>query len=85
MCYCEELNTSIAGKDSHEIAALDMDELNDAREKSSDQEVLSVKKQVIDGMQQLTEKYKKLSKHPVQSATMKFKSSSLVAALHEHG
>ena len=48
-----------------------MKELNDAVEKSSDQEVLSVKKQVIDRMQQITDKYKKVNIPPVQ-ATMKF-------------
>ena len=51
---------------------LSMKELNDAVEKSSDQEVLSVKKQVIDRMQQITDKYKKVNIPPVQQATMKF-------------
>ena len=41
-------------------------------EKSSDQEVLSVKKQVIDRMQQITDKYKKVNIPPVQQATMEF-------------
>ena len=49
-----------------------MKELNDAVEKSSDQEVLSVKKQVIDRMQQITDKYKKVNIPPVQRATMEF-------------
>ena len=49
-----------------------MKELNDAVEKSSDQEVLSVKKQVIDRMQQITDKYKKVNIPPVQQATMEF-------------
>ena len=48
-----------------------MKELNDAVEKSSDQEVLSVKKQVIDRMQQIIDKYKKVNLSPVQ-ATMEF-------------
>ena len=51
---------------------LSMKELNDAVEKSSDQEVLSVKKQVIDRMEQLTEKYRKVNLPPVQRATMGF-------------
>ena len=51
---------------------LSMKELNDAVEKSSDQEVLSVKKQVIDRMQQITDKYKKVNIPPVQQATMEF-------------
>ena len=50
---------------------LSLKELNDAVEKSSDQEVLSVKKQVIDRMQQITNKYKKVNIPPVQ-ATMEF-------------
>ena len=50
---------------------LSMKKLNDAVEKSSDQEVLSVKKQVIDRMQQIIDKYKKVNIPPVQ-ATMEF-------------
>ena len=49
-----------------------MKELNDAVEKSSDQEVLPVKKQVIDRMQQITDKYKTVNIPPVQQATMEF-------------
>jgi len=51
---------------------LSMKELKDAIEKSSDQEALSAKKQVIDRMQQITNKYNKLNVHPSQSATMEF-------------
>ena len=51
---------------------LSMKELNDAVEKSSDQEVLSVKKQVIDRMQQTTDKCRKVILPPVQRATMEF-------------
>ena len=51
---------------------LSMKELNDAVEKSSDQEVLSVKKQVIDRMQQITDKCRKVNLPPVQRATMEF-------------
>ena len=51
---------------------LSMKELNDAVEKSFDQEVLSVKKQVIDRMQQITDKYKKVNIPPIQQATMEF-------------
>ena len=51
---------------------LSMKELNDAVEKSSDQEVLSVKKQVTDRMHQITDKYKKVNIPPVQQATMEF-------------
>ena len=51
---------------------LSMKELKDAIEKSSDQEALSAKKQVIDRMQQITEKFNKLNTDPLQSATMEF-------------
>ena len=51
---------------------LSMKELKDAIEKSSDQEALSAKKQVIDRMQQITGKFNKLNTDPVQSATMEF-------------
>ena len=51
---------------------LSMKELKDAIEKSSDQEALSAKKQVIDRMQQITCKFNKLNTDPVQSATMEF-------------
>ena len=49
-----------------------MNELKDAIEKSSDQEALSAKKQVIDRMQQITDKFDKLKTDPLQSATMEF-------------
>ena len=51
---------------------LSMKELKDAIEKSSDQEALSAKKQVIDRMQQITDKFNKLNIDPLQSATMEF-------------
>ena len=51
---------------------LSIKELNDAVEKSSDQEVLSVKKQVTGRMRQITDKYKKVNTPPVQQATMEF-------------
>ena len=51
---------------------LSMKELKDAIEKSSDQEALSAKKQVIDRMQQITDKCNKLNTDPLQSATMEF-------------
>ena len=51
---------------------LSMKELKDAIEKSSDQEALSAKKQVIDCMQQITDKFNKLNTDPLQSATMEF-------------
>ena len=51
---------------------LSMKELKDAIEKSSDQEALSAKKQVINCMQQITDKFNKLNTDPLQSATMEF-------------
>ena len=51
---------------------LSMKELNDTVEKSSDQEILSIKKQVIDRIQQITDKYRKVNLPPVQQATMEF-------------
>ena len=51
---------------------LSMKELKDAIEKSSDQEALSAKKQVIDRMQQITDKFNKLNTNPLQSATIEF-------------
>ena len=49
-----------------------MKELNYAVKKSSDQEVLSVKKQVIDRMQCTTDKYKSINLRPVQNVSMEF-------------
>jgi len=66
------LTTQLDEVDSTQAELVSMKELSDALEKSSDQEALSAKKQVVDGMQQLTEKYKKLNKHPVQYASMEF-------------
>ena len=51
---------------------LSMKELKDAIETSADQEALSAKKQVIDHMQQITDKFKELNTDPLQSATMEF-------------
>ena len=51
---------------------LSMKELRDAVEKCSNEEALSAKNEVIDHMQQLTEKYKKLNTQPLQSAAMEF-------------
>jgi len=44
-----------------------MKELKDTLKQSSEQEALSVKKQVIDRMQRLTEKCNKLSFEPLQN------------------
>ena len=62
---------------------LSMKKLNDAVEKSSDQEVLSVKKQLIDRMQQITDKYKKVNLQPVNQATLEF--VSIIKALPQFG
>ena len=55
-----------------QVEVVSMKELKDAIEKSSDQEALSAKKQVIDRMQQITDKFNKLNTDPLQSATMEF-------------
>ena len=51
---------------------LSMKELNDAVEKSSDQEILSIKKQVINRMEQVNGRYKKVNCPPIQKATLEF-------------
>ena len=51
---------------------LSIKELNDAMEKSSDQEVLSVKQQVIGHMQEITDKYRIVNFLPGQQTTMEF-------------
>ena len=47
-------------------------ELNDTIEKSSDQEVLSVKKQMMDRMQLTTDKYKKVNLVPAHQAPIEY-------------
>ena len=49
---------------------INMKELTDALEQSSDQETLSAKKQVTDRVHQLTNAYKKVNIQPVESAAM---------------
>ena len=49
-----------------------MKELNDAMDKSSDQEVLSIKEQAIDRTQQITDKFKRINIPPVQQSTLEF-------------
>ena len=51
---------------------LSMKELNDAVEKTSDQEIISVQKQMIDRMQHINKKYETVNLPPVQQATMEF-------------
>ena len=52
--------------------ALIMKELKSATEKSSDQQALPAKQQMIDRMQQITDNFNKLNIDPLQSATMEF-------------
>ena len=66
------LKSQLDEVDSTHAELLNIKEVSAALASNSDHEVLSAKKQVIDGMQQLTEKFQKLSKNPVQSATMEF-------------
>ena len=64
------LTTQLDEVDSAQAEPVNVKELNDPLEKSSDQEALSAKKQVIDGMQQQTKKCKKLNNSPVLCAAM---------------
>jgi len=66
------LKTQLDEVDSMYDELLTMKEVNAALHGSSDHEVLSAKKQVINSMQRLTEMFQKLSKNPVQSATMEY-------------
>ena len=66
------ITTQLEEVEYAQAEVLSVKELNDAVEKSSDQEALSVKKQVIDRMQQITDKYKRVNLPPVQQATMVF-------------
>ena len=68
----KDITTQLGEVEYAQAEVLSMKELNDAAEKSSDQEVLSVKKQVIDRMQQITDKCRKVNVPPVQRATMVF-------------
>jgi len=69
------VTTQLEEVENVQAEMLSMKELKDAVEKSSDQESLSAKKLVINRMQQLTDKYKKLNTQPVQSAAMEYVSS----------
>ena len=66
------LTVQLKEVDDMQTEVLGMKELKDAIEKGCDQEALSAKKQIIDRMQQITDKYKKLNVQPSQSATMEF-------------
>ena len=66
------VTTQLEEVECTQVELLSMKELNDAVEKSSDQEVLFVKKQVIDRMQQITDTYKKVNLSTVQQAMMEF-------------
>ena len=68
----KEVTTQLEEIDCAQAKVLSVKQLSDAIEKSSDQEVLSAKKQVIDRVNLVTSKYKSLSLHPVQLATMAF-------------
>jgi len=68
----KEITAQLEEVEHAQADVLSVKELSDAMEKSSDQEVLSAKKQVIDRMQQVTAKYKSLNLQPVQLATMTF-------------
>ena len=68
------LATQLEEVEHVQAEVLNMKKLNDAVEKSNGQEVLSVKNQVINHMQQITDKYKKVyvDLPPVQEIMMEF-------------
>ncbi|XP_065890390.1 tripartite motif-containing protein 2-like [Dysidea avara] len=63
--------------ESTQAQARSMKEVDDAVKESSDEEALSAKKQVINQMKELTEKYKRLDTTPVESNNIKFYSSKV--------
>ena len=67
------VTTQLEEVDYVQAEILSMKELKDALEKSSDQEALSAKKLVIDRMQQLTDKYKKLNSQSVRESKIELK------------
>ena len=66
------VTTQLEEVTSMQAELMSMKELTDALEQSSDQEALSVKKQVSDCVQQLTNNYEKLNAQPVESSAMDF-------------
>ena len=66
------VTTQLEEVTSMQAELMNMKELTDALEQSSDQEALSAKKQVGDRVQQLTNKYKKLNIQPVEPAAISF-------------
>ena len=68
----KELESQLEAAKCIQAETLNMKELKDALEQSSDQEALFVKKQVIDQMQRLTEKYKKSSFRSFPFATVRY-------------
>ena len=66
------VTTQLEEVECAQAEVLSMKKLKGAVEKSSDQELLSIKKQVIDCMMQITEKCRKVNLPPVQQATMEF-------------
>ena len=68
----EALTIQLSEIDCVQAEILKMKTIKDDVEKGFDQEVLSAKKEVIDKMQQITDKYKKANVSPSQPATIKF-------------
>jgi len=68
----KELTMQLKKVASLQAELVSMKELKDTLEKSSDQNAICAKKQLITGMHQLTKRYEKLSKRPVQSDTIEF-------------
>ena len=68
----EALTIQLSEIDCVQAEILKMKAIKEDVEKGFDQDVLSVKKEVIDQMQQITDKYKKVNAPPSQQATIKF-------------
>ena len=68
----EKIAAQLEEVESTQAQARSMKEDDDAVEESSDEEALSAKKQVINQMKELTDKYKKLDTTPVESNNIIF-------------
>jgi len=68
----KKMMTQLEEVEHAQAEVLNMKELKDAVEESSNQEALSAKKQVVDRMKQLTSKYQKMNKKPIRPTAVEF-------------
>ena len=66
------ITTQLREVEDAQEEVLSIKELNNVVEMGSDEEILSVKKTVVDRMEQITGKYKKVNLPPIQQATIQF-------------